>query len=295
MNVLKCTACPRRCGVEREADKLSGGFCKMPYNAVIARAALHHWEEPVISGERGSGAIFFSGCTLRCVYCQNFEISHRGFGKPVSTHRFIEIMKALEKQGAHNINLVNPTHFLPFIREALLQYKPSVPVVYNTGGYDSTESLKTLEGLVDIYLPDLKYFDSEVSAKYSAAPNYFAQASAAVLEMKRQTGKDIIESGIMRRGMIIRHLILPKHTAQSVKILEWIEQNLSKSTYISLMSQYTPCGAAAQFKEINRKIVTAEYDRVIEKFFHLGFSNGFMQARTSAKAAFIPAFDLTGV
>lgn len=267
----------------------------MPYNAVIARAALHHWEEPVVSGERGSGAIFFSGCTLRCVYCQNFEISHSGFGKPVSTHRFIEIVKALEEQGAHNINLVNPTHFLPFVREALLQYKPSVPVVYNTGGYDSAESLKTLEGLVDVYLPDLKYFDRDVSAKYSAAPNYFAQASAAVLEMKRQTGKDIIESGIMRRGMIIRHLVLPKNTAQSVKILEWIEQNLPKSTYISLMSQYTPCGAAAQFKEINRKIVTAEYDRVIEKFFDLGFSNGFMQARTSAKETFIPAFDLTGV
>lgn len=267
----------------------------MPYNAVIARAALHNWEEPPISGTKGSGAIFFSGCSLRCVFCQNFNISHDGFGKPVSTQRFIDIMKELENEGAHNINLVNPTHFVPFIREALEKYKPSVPVVYNTGGYDSVKSLKTLSGLVDVYLPDFKYFDGNISKRYSAAPDYFENASAAIIEMKRQTENDVIENGLMKKGLIIRHLILPKNTNQSFKVLEWISENLPKSTYISLMSQYTPCGDAEKYKEINRKIVTAEYDRVIDKFFELGFTNGFMQERTSAKTVFIPPFDLTGV
>ena len=172
-----CAACPRACHTDREYDKPSHGFCKMPYNAVIARAALHMWEEPVISGENGSGAIFFSGCSLRCVFCQNYDISHDGFGKSISEERFIDIMKELVSKGAHNINLVNPTHFVPFIRGALEKYKPPVPVVYNTGGYDRVESIKSLDGLVDIYLPDLKYYDTDVSAKYSAAPDYFEKAS----------------------------------------------------------------------------------------------------------------------
>ena len=179
-----CAACPRACHTDREYDKPSHGFCKMPYNAVIARAALHMWEEPVISGENGSGAIFFSGCSLRCVFCQNYDISHDGFGKSISEERFIDIMKELVSKGAHNINLVNPTHFVPFIRGALEKYKPPVPVVYNTGGYDRVESIKSLDGLVDIYLPDLKYYDADVSAKYSAAPDYFEKASEAVLDVR---------------------------------------------------------------------------------------------------------------
>jgi len=290
-----CTACPRKCKAERIENRPSKGFCGMPYNAVLARAALHKWEEPVISGENGSGAIFFSGCSMKCVYCQNYELSHLNFGKPVSRSRFIEIVKELEAAGAHNINLVNPTHFTPFLREALQKYKPSVPVVYNSGGYDSVESLKALEGLIDIYMPDIKYFDSAVSAKYSSAPDYFSVASKAVLEMKRQCPEDKLSGGIMKSGLLIRHLVLPGQTDQSFKILKWISENLPKETYLSIMNQYTPCFKAAEHKEINRRTFTAEYDKVIDEFFALGLKNGFMQERTSAKNTFIPKFDLTGV
>ena len=289
-----CNACPRKCNVERNIGEFSRGFCKMPYNAVLARASLHLWEEPVISGERGSGAIFFSGCNLRCVFCQNYEISHENFGKQVSKSEFIDIVKRLENQGAHTINLVNPTHFVPFIKEVFSEYKPSVPVVYNTGGYDDVESIRSLQGFIDVYLPDLKYFDSDVSKKYSNAENYFEKASKAVLEMQRQVGKSVIKDGIMQKGMIIRHLVLPKNTDQSIKILRWIKDNLPIDTYISLMSQYVPY-VKTEYKELNRRIVTAEYQKVIDEFERLGFENGFMQERSSAQTDFIPKFDLSGV
>lgn len=289
-----CNACPRKCNVERNIGEFSRGFCKMPYNAVLARASLHLWEEPVISGERGSGAIFFSGCNLRCVFCQNFEISHENFGKQVSKSEFIDIVKRLENQGAHTINLVNPTHFVPFIKEVFSEYKPSVPVVYNTGGYDDVESIRSLQGLIDVYLPDLKYFDSDVSKKYSNAENYFEKASKAVVEMQRQVGKSVIKDGIMQKGMIIRHLVLPKNTDQSIKILRWIKDNLPIDTCISLMSQYVPY-VKTEYKELNRRIVTAEYQKVIDEFERLGFENGFMQERSSAQTDFIPKFDLSGV
>ena len=289
-----CNACPRKCNVERNIGEFSRGFCKMPYNAVLARASLHLWEEPVISGKRGSGAIFFSGCNLRCVFCQNYEISHENFGKQVSKSEFIDIVKNLENQGAHTINLVNPTHFVPFIKEVFSEYKPSVPVVYNTGGYDDVESIRSLQGLIDVYLPDLKYFDSDVSKKYSNAENYFEKASKAVLEMQRQVGKSVIKDGIMQKGMIIRHLVLPKNTDQSIKILRWIKDNLPIDTYISLMSQYVPY-VKTEYKELNRRIVTAEYQKVIDEFERLGFENGFMQERSSAQTDFIPKFDLSGV
>ena len=293
--MFKCNSCPRSCGVERKQSEFSNGFCGMPYNAVVARAALHFWEEPVISGKNGSGAIFFSGCSMRCVFCQNLEISHKKYGKMISKDEFKDIIKSLENQGAENINLVNPTHFIPFIREALSEYKPSIPVVYNTGGYDSVESLKSMEGLIDIYLPDIKYFDSDVSKKYSGCSNYFEYASEAVLEMQRQVKENVFENGIMKRGLIIRHLVLPKNTDQSVKILNWINENLTKETYISLMSQYTPCNRIYEYKELNRRIVSAEYSKVIKEFQRLGFKNGFMQERNSAEVEFIPKFDLTGV
>lgn len=289
-----CNACPRKCNIERNIGEFSRGFCKMPYNAVLARASLHLWEEPVISGERGSGAIFFSGCNLRCVFCQNFEISHENFGKQVSKSEFIDIVKRLENQGAHTINLVNPTHFVPFIKEVFSEYKPSVPVVYNTGGYDDVESIRSLQGLIDVYLPDLKYFDSDVSKKYSNAENYFEKASKAVVEMQRQVGKSVIKDGIMQKGLIIRHLVLPKNTDQSIKILRWIKDNLPIDTYISLMSQYVPY-VKTEYKELNRRIVTAEYQKVIDEFERLGFENGFMQERSSAQTDFIPKFDLSGV
>lgn len=289
-----CNACPRKCNVERNIGEFSRGFCKMPYNAVLARASLHLWEEPVISGERGSGAIFFSGCNLRCVFCQNFEISHENFGKQVSKSEFIDIVKRLENQGAHTINLVNPTHFVPFIKEVLSEYKPSVPVVYNTGGYDDVESIRSLDGLIDVYLPDLKYFDSDVSKKYSNAENYFEKASKAVVEMQEQVGKSVLKDGIMQKGLIIRHLVLPKNTDQSIKILRWIKDNLPIDTYISLMSQYVPY-VKTEYKELNRRIVTAEYQKVIDEFERLGFEKGFMQERSSAQTDFIPKFDLSGV
>lgn len=289
-----CNACPRKCNVERNIGEFSRGFCKMPYNAVLARASLHLWEEPVISGERGSGAIFFSGCNLRCVFCQNYEISHENFGKQVSKSEFIDIVKNLENQGAHTINLVNPTHFVPFIKEVFSEYKPSIPVVYNTGGYDDVESIRSLQGLIDVYLPDLKYFDCDVSKKYTNAENYFEKASKAVLEMQRQVGKSVIKDGIMQKGLIIRHLVLPKNTDQSIKILRWIKDNLPIDTYISLMSQYVPY-VKTEYKELNRRIVTAEYQKVIDEFERLGFENGFMQERSSAQTDFIPKFDLSGV
>lgn len=290
-----CTACPRRCGVQRIENEPSAGFCQMPYNAVLARAGLHFWEEPVISGKNGSGAIFFSGCSLRCKFCQNMEISHGNFGKPVSLERFIEIMQSLEAQGAENINLVNPTHFVPFLADALRRYKPHIPVVYNSGGYDCVESLRTLEGLVDVYLPDFKYFDSETARKYSAAADYPEVAKAAILEMRRQTETDEIRDGKMRRGLLIRHLVLPKNTRQTVFVLRWIRENLPKETYVSLMSQYTPCGRTYPYKELNRRLTTAEYRRTVDAFFDLGLTNGFMQERTAADTAFIPEFDLFGV
>lgn len=290
-----CFGCPRHCGALRTENTPSLGFCKMPYNAVLARAALHQWEEPPISGKNGSGAIFFSGCSLRCVFCQNEEISHGGVGKPVSRERFIEIMQELESQGAHNINLVNPTHFTAFLVDVLSTYKPSVPVVYNTGGYDSVESLKALEGLIDIYLPDFKYASPAAAKKYAAAPDYPERAKAAILEMRRQTKDRFSDDGLMLEGLIIRHLVLPKNTAESIEILRWISENLSKDTYISLMSQYTPCGRTYAYKELNRRLTSAEYDKVLNAFFDLGLHNGFMQERTAADACFIPAFDLSGV
>lgn len=290
-----CTACPRRCGAQRVENRTSTGFCKMPYNPVLARAELHFWEEPPISGKNGSGAIFFSGCSLRCVFCQNFEISQGDIGRPVTKARFIEIMRELEAKGAHNINLVNPTHFTPFLAEALREYKPQIPVVYNSGGYDSAETLKTLRGLVDIYLPDFKYFDSTLAKSCSAAADYPETAKAALLEMRAQTKDRFDENGMMQSGLLIRHLILPKHTDDSVEILRWIRENLGKDTYISLMSQYTPCGRTYPQKELNRRLTTAEYQRTVDAFWTLGFQNGFMQERTAAKTCYIPKFDLSGV
>lgn len=290
-----CRSCPRSCGTERLENESSKGFCKMPYNAVLARAALHFWEEPPISGKNGSGAIFFSGCSLRCVFCQNRDISHKNFGEAVSKERFIEILKDLEQQGAHNINLVNPTHFVPFIKDCLEEYKPSVPVVYNSGGYDTVESLRSLEGLIDIYLPDFKYFTPEKAKQYSAAADYPEVTKQALLEMRRQVKDRFDENGMMLEGLLVRHLVLPKNTEESIEILKWIRKHLGADTYLSLMSQYTPGNVTYKYKELNRRLCTAEYQKVVDAFWDLGFHNGFMQERSAAKAEFTPAFDLTGV
>ncbi len=291
---MVCNLCPRNCNAER-TEEMGKGFCKMPLNPVLARAAIHNWEEPCISGDRGTGAIFFSGCSLKCCFCQNYPISHENNGEIITSQRLIEIIKELEQKQVHTIDFVNPTHFSHIIIETLKKYKPAIPVVYNSSGYDSIETLKQFEGLVDVYLPDFKYFSSEKSQKYAKCPDYFEKASKAVIEMYRQQPQTIIKDGIIRKGLIIRHLILPVNVEESRNILLWIKENLPNDTYISLMSQYTPYGDIKDFKELKRKLTTAEYNKVVDFFLDIGLQNGFMQEKSSAKTDFIPDFDLTGV
>ena len=291
---MLCNLCPRKCNAVRN-ENIGSGFCKMPANPVLARADNHNWEEPCISGERGTGAIFFSGCSLKCCFCQNYPISHENKGEIITTDRLVEIIKELEGRGVHTIDFVNPTHFSHIIIDALNNYKPSVPVIYNSSGYDNVETLKNLEGLIDVYLPDLKYFSPEKSQKYAKCPDYFEKASRAILEMYRQQSKNEFKDGIIQKGLIIRHLILPANVQESKNILLWIKNNLPADTYISLMSQYTPYGNIAEFKELNRRLTTAEYNKVIDFFLDIGLENGFVQEKSSAKTDFIPDFDMTGV
>ncbi len=301
--IMNCDICPRKCNIDRAKTR---GFCGMSEAPVVSRAFLHMWEEPCISGKRGSGTVFFSGCSLKCIYCQNYEISHKGRGREVTVSELADIFLSLRDKGAHNINLVTPTHFVPVIREALSLAKENtdtvaamtancrpldIPVVYNTNAYDSVEQLRSLEELVDIYLPDLKYISSDLSKEYSGAPDYFEKASAAIMEMFRQKGAPEFDSeGMMLKGVIIRHLVLPGHTAETLKVLEWIAANLSNDVYVSLMSQYTPCYLAKEHSVIGRRITRYEYDKVVSKFMKLGL-NGFVQERESASEEYIPDFD----
>ncbi len=288
-----CNSCPRKCNVDREK---SLGVCGAPKEYKIARAGVHFWEEPCISGEKGSGTVFFSGCSLKCVYCQNYEISKNSFGKAVSEERLIEIFKELEAQGAHNINLVNPTHYSLQLFETLKKYKPQIPVVWNTGGYDSLETIKKAEGLVDIFLTDIKYVSESVSKKYSGAEDYFSVASEAVLEMQRLAGNNIFdENGTMQKGLIIRHLVLPGNISQAMRVMDWVKVNLPEDTVLSLMSQYTPCGKASDYPTINRKLSEKEYDLVLAHAEKLGFMNAYIQELEASSTEFIPDFDLSGV
>ena len=287
-----CNQCPRKCNIDRDSKT---GICGVNSEYKIARAALHYWEEPCISGEKGSGTVFFSGCSLKCVFCQNSVISDGCFGKEISEERLIEIFKELEDSGADNINLVSPTQYALQLADTLSKYKPCIPVVYNTGGYDSVESLKALDGLIDIYLTDMKYVSPSVSKKYSRAENYFEVCSKAVLEMRRQQPEDIFENGLMKKGMIIRHLVLPGNISQGMKMLDWVDENLSNQTIISLMGQYMPCAKAADYPTINRKISKREYDTVILHAEKLGFENVYIQELDSSSQEYIPDFDLTGV
>lgn len=290
---MVCNACPRKCNIDRSKK---AGFCGMTDKIKIARAGLHFWEEPCISGKKGSGTIFFSGCPLKCVYCQNEEISSGGFGKEITVERLAEIFRELEEKGAHNINLVTPTHYSEQILEALQLYRPKIPIVYNCSGYEDVEALKKFRNIVDIYLTDIKYFDSEVSLKYSKAKDYFEAASKAVKEMVSQQPENIFdEDGIMKKGVIIRHLVLPLNVNQTRKILEWIKENLPENVIISLMSQYIPMGKACEYKEINRRLTTREYEKVLDMFEELDFEYGFMQELSSSKEDFIPPFNLEGV
>lgn len=288
-----CNACPRECSVDR---KVKTGACGMPEEFVVARAARHDWEEPCISGKNGSGTVFFSGCSLGCVFCQNKEISTDGYGKKISDERLVEIFDELTALGVHNINLVNPTHYAERLARVLKEHKPKIPVVYNSGGYEKVETLRKLEGLVDIYLPDLKYISPDRSAKYSLAKNYFDFAAPAIKEMIRQTGKATFDSeGIMQKGTIIRHLILPKNTNQSIKIIEWLSENVPLDTYISLMSQYTPIVHSEKYPELNRAITEREYEKVLSALENSGFENYFVQELLSSSDGYIPKFDLEGV
>ncbi len=287
-----CTLCPRLCGVDREARP---GYCGSGALVKAARAAKHMWEEPCISGTEGSGTVFFSGCTLGCVFCQNREISRGGVGKELTTQQLAEVFKRLESQGVHNLNLVTPTHFTPQILQALEQAKPQVPVVMNTGGYERVETLRKWEGKVDIYLPDLKYVSSVLSEKYSAAPDYFPVASKAILEMHRQQPQLVWEGDLLKKGLIVRHLVLPGCVKDSLDVLDFLDKNLPKDSFLlSLMSQFTPTAACAAVPEIDRRVTTYEYRKVADRAAELGFQ-GFAQDRRSAKEEYTPPFDLEGV
>lgn len=285
-----CSICPRHCNVDRE-NRL--GFCKSRDTFRLARAALHYWEEPCISGKNGSGAVFFSGCNMRCAFCQNYRISRDNIGVDVSDERLIEIFEELVDQGAENINLVNPTHYAHRLANVLSRWESPVPIVYNSSGYEEAESLKSLEGLVDIYLPDLKYIRPDKARRYSQAEDYFEKASQALLEMRRQV-KDKFEGDIMKSGMIVRHLILPQNTNSSIEIIDWIKANLP-NTYLSLMAQYVPCEVPDNLPELNRTITKREYNKVIDYAVNTGLERLFLQELSSADEQFIPDFDFTGV
>lgn len=287
-----CNQCPRKCNVDRTRAE---GYCKSPEEFRLSRAALHFWEEPCISGKNGSGAVFFSGCNLGCLFCQNYEISHENKGMTVSDDGLIKIFENLIEQGANNINLVNPTHYAVQLATLLKKYKPSVPVVYNSSGYESAETLKMLDGLVDIYLPDFKYIRNDKALKYSRAEDYPEVAMRALEEMYLQRGKtEFDENGIMKKGMIIRHLILPSNTNSSLKILDFINEKFPNA-YVSLMAQYTPCNDLSAVPELDRKITEREYNKVVDYALNLGMDKIFIQSGESADEKFIPDFDFTGI
>lgn len=295
-----CVLCQRMCGAKRGSGET--GACGESNVVRVARAALHFWEEPCISGEAGSGAVFFSGCPLHCVFCQNRTVADGAAGKAVSSERLSQIFLELQGQGANNINLVTPGHFIPQIAAALLRAKDrglTVPVVYNTGSYETVEALRRMEGLVDIYLPDFKYMDAGLSARYSHAPDYSEAAKAAIREMVRQTGPAVFEGGdedgLMRRGTIVRHLVLPGCTEDSKAVIRYLYETYGDEIYISIMNQFTPMPALAGYPEINRRVTEEEYEEVVDYAIGLGVECGFIQEGGTAKESFIPGFDGEGV
>lgn len=292
-----CMLCPRSCGTDRQRGSL--GFCKSGVLTKVSLASVHGFEEPSISGSRGSGTVFFSGCNMGCVFCQNHNISSGDVGLELSNEELSGLFLKQQQKKVHNLNLVSGGHFIPQLVKALKYAKKNgltIPVVYNTNAYEKVESLALLEGLVDVYLPDLKYFDNSYSISFSATPNYFETAISAILEMVRQTGKNQFDKdGIMTKGTLVRHLVLPGLKEDSKKVLEWIAKNLGDDVYISLMSQYTPMYLSSQYPQLNRRLTSFEYQRVLEHFFHLGLKNGYMQKKTSANACYTPNFDLSGL
>lgn len=292
-----CTLCPRKCGVNRSAGK--AGACHVDAQIGVARAALHFWEEPCISGEEGSGAVFFTGCSLGCVFCQNTEISRGQAGENVSVERLAEIFLRLQEQGANNINLVTAGHYVPAVAESLRRAKDKglqIPVVYNSSGYELPDTLRLMEDLVDIYLPDMKYIDGELAEKYSHAQNYPDVAKAALEEMVRQCPIcEFDERGMMKKGVIVRHLLLPGHVRNSKAVMKYLHETYQDQIYISIMSQYTPMSQVIKYPELNRRVTKREYSRLLDYAMELGIENGFFQEGDPVGESFIPAFNGEGV
>ena len=322
-----CQLCPRRCGVDRTGGQVASGhsgFCRCTDHVMVARAALHQWEEPCLSGSpdglppagepvnspaatgvsHGSGTVFFSGCTLGCCFCQNYPVSHERFGKEITIRQLADIFLRLQDEGAFNINLVTATQYLPSVVRALelVRNRLTIPVVYNCGGYERPETVRALTGYVDIWLPDLKYFDPTLASRYSQAANYFLYASRAIPQMIAQTGAPVMdENGLLRSGVIVRHMVLPGARTDSIRLLHWMKENLPVGQWLlSLMSQYTPAGdilhsSIRRFPELNRRITTFDYESVLNTAIDLGLTAGYMQQKSSAKEEYTPPFDLTGV
>jgi putative pyruvate formate lyase activating enzyme len=297
-NILEdCTLCPRDCHVDRSLGQI--GMCRETAEVVVARAALHMWEEPCISGEKGSGTVFFSGCSLGCVYCQNHRIAKGLAGRKITTERLSDIFLELQEKGANNINLVTPSHYVPQIIEAITSAKRKglyLPIVYNSSGYEKAETIKLLWGYVDVYLPDLKYKSGEISQRYSNAADYFKYASEAIREMVKQVGEPVFnEEGIMTKGVIVRHLTLPGYLMDSKDILEYLYDTFGNKIYISIMNQYTPLSQVKAYTEINRKVTPQEYEELVDYALYLGVENGFIQEGETAAESFIPEFNEEGV
>lgn len=291
-----CCLCPRECHVNRLKGKK--GYCGQTAEIRAARAALHMWEEPCISGDAGSGAVFFTGCTLGCVYCQNHRIADGTVGKMISVERLADIYLELQEQGAWNINLVTAGHFIPSVIRSLDLAKQQglhIPVVYNTSGYEKADTLKRLEGYIDIYLPDLKYVDTVLAKKYSFAPDYPQIATAALEEMVRQTGDAQFEDDRMKKGVIVRHLVLPGLTDASKRVIRYLYETYNDRIYISILNQYTPMPYLEKYPELNRKVREEEYDEVVDYAISIGVENGFIQEGDTAEESFIPEFDITGI
>lgn len=291
---MLCKLCPHQCNATRTESENIGGVCKMPFLPTIARVAPHFWEEPSISGKNGSGTIFFSGCSLHCVFCQNEEISTKNKGKTILVSELSDIFKKLESQGVHNINLVTPTHFVDSIISALDIYKPNIPIVYNSSGYECVETLMRLQGYIDIYLMDFKYIDSKKSKLYSNVSNYPAVCTAALVEAYRQQSECVIKDGIMQKGLIVRHLLMPQATCDAMLIFDWVRQN-TPNAFFSIMSQYVPISKALDMPVINRKITQREYDKVTDYILSSGFENCYIQERSSADKDYIPDFNFVGL
>lgn len=287
-----CNACPRKCNIDRA---MKVGVCGVGELPRVAKAYLHKWEEPIISGQNGSGTVFFSGCNLKCVYCQNYKISHNNYGKYITYEKLAEIFKNLELSGASNINLVSPSHYVKAIKNALDIYRPNIPIVYNSSGYDSLESLEILKDYIDIYLVDFKYFSSNLASTLSKAPDYPEVAKSAILKMREYIPNEIYDdNGMLKKGIIIRHLVLPNQTDDSINILHWIKDNVS-NPFISLMSQYTPMYKAKMMDGFNRPLKPIEYKIVEQEMVNLGLTTGYAQDLASASDCYTPVFDCEGV